>query len=273
MQVQVRHNQLPDLDRLSFLAAVIMLAYALARLVDLPERVFNLQLPGIFLAPRINTTTLVSLLVAALTITGAQWLLQDHPAMQNKSRLEHWLLPGLTAWVIEIPLSQLPLNPIWWIGFALGGALIILVLVAEYIAVDPDDILHTPASAVLVILSFSLFLVMASALRFSQTRLFFLLPVLGIAVFLVSLRTLHLRLHGKWAFLQAFLVTLVTLQIASGLHYWPVSPVAYGLVLLGPAYSLTSLLGNLEEGENIRQASIEPVIILILIWGIAIWIG
>ena len=270
MHEPARPSQFPDLNRLSFLGAVILLAYALARNVDLPERVFNLQLPGIFLAPRVNTGTLVSLLVAALTITGAHWLLQDHPALRKKNALEHWLLPGLTAWVIELPLSQLPLNPLWWAGFALGGGLIILVLIAEYIAVDPDDIWHTPASAVLISLSFSLYLVLATSLRFSQTRLFFLIPILGLASFLVSLRTLHLRLHGQWAFQQAFLVTFLTVQLAAAFHYWPLTPVAYGLVLLGPAYSLTSLLGNLAEGESIRQAAIEPAIILILVWGIAL---
>jgi len=270
MQAPAHRGQLPNLDRLSFLSAVVLLAYALARLVNLPERVFELQLPGIMLAPRLNTSSLVSLTVAALTITGAQWLLQDHPAMRKKSSLEHLLLPGLTAWVIELPLSQLPLNPLWWVGFALGGGLIILVLVAEYIAVDPDDIRHTFASAILITLSFSLYLVLATALRFSQTRLFFILPILGLASFLVSLRTLHLRLHGRWGFLQASIVTLVTLQFAAALHYWPATPVVYALALLGPAYSLTSFLANLSEGETLRQSAFEPVFILALVWGIAI---
>lgn len=270
MQSSSQSGQLPDLERLSFLAAVVLLAYALARLVILPERMFALQLPGIYLAPRLTPSTLVSLLVASLTIAGARWLLQDHPAQKNKSTLEHLLLPGLTALVVELPLSQLPLNPLWWLGYVLGGGLIILVLIAEYIAVDPDDLRHAPASAVLITLSFSLYLVLATSLRFSQTRLFFLLPILGTASFLVSLRTLRLRLHGRWAFTQAAIVSLVTLQFAAALHYWPVTPVAYALVLMGVAYSLTSWLANLAEGENIRQASIEPAIILVLVWGIAI---
>lgn len=270
MQVPAQQGRLPDFDRLSFLSAVVLLAYALARMVNLPERVFVFEFPGIILSPRINTSTLVSITVAALTIAGAQWLIQDHPALKKKSPIEHLILPGLTAWVVELPLSQLPLNPLWWVGFAMGGGLIILVLVAEYIAVDPDDIRHTLASAILITLSFSLYLVLATALRFSQTRLFFILPILGLASFLVSLRTLHLRLHGKWAFMQASIVTLVTLQLAAALHYWPATPVVYALALLGPAYTLTSFLANLSEGEHFRQAAFEPAVILALVWGIAI---
>lgn len=270
MHSPAHHGQLPNYDRLSFLSAVVLLAYALARMVNLPERIFVLELPGIILTPRLNTSTLVSITVAALTIAGAQWLIQDHPALGKKSPLEHLILPGLTAWVVELPLSQLPLNPLWWIGFALGGGLIILVLVAEYVAVDPDDVRHTFASAILITLSFSLYLVLATALRFSQTRLFFLLPILGLASFLVSLRTLHLRLHGRWGFFQASIVTLVTLQFAAALHYWPATPVAYGLALLAPAYALTSLLANLSEGESMRQAAFEPAAILALVWGLSI---
>jgi hypothetical protein len=264
-------NRLPNLDRLSALAAIILMAYTLARFVVLPERQLDLQLPGMYLALRLKTSTLLSLIVAGLTISGTRWLLQDHPALGKHSTLEHWLLPGLTAGVIELPLSQLPLSPLWWIGFALGGALIIFVLIAEYIAIDPDDAREPPAAAVLIILSYALFLVLAASLRFSQTRLFFLLPVLGLACFLVSLRNLRLRLHGQWAIIPSLLVALITTQIAAALHYWPLPPVAFGLAVVGPAYSLTSLLGNLSEGEPLQYAVVEPAIILTLVWIAAIW--
>ena len=68
MQETLRHSHLPDLNRLSLLAAAILIAYALARMVNLPERTFSIQLPGIFLAPHVDAGSLVSLLVAGLTI-------------------------------------------------------------------------------------------------------------------------------------------------------------------------------------------------------------
>ena len=140
----LKTRNLPDAERLSVLAATILLAYALARFVNLPGYELAIQLPGVYLSVEINVRTFVTLLVAGLTASGADWLLRDHPALGDRSTLEHWLLPALTAWVIGIPLFQTPPGPIWWAGFALGGGLLMLVLVAEYIAVDPEDIRQPP---------------------------------------------------------------------------------------------------------------------------------
>jgi len=116
------------------------------------------QLPGLYLSVPVNVQILVAFVVAALTAIGADWLLRDHPALRRRRTLEHWLLPALTAWVIGMPLFQLPLSPLWCGGFALGGALLILVLVAEYIVVDSEDARQAPAAAVLTAVSFALFL-------------------------------------------------------------------------------------------------------------------
>jgi hypothetical protein len=243
MQEVQRSAYLPDAERLSILSATILLAYALSQFVDLPGRQIAVQLPGIYLEAQVDVQPL----------------------------FEHWILPALTALVIAIPLAQVPLSTVWWLGFALGGAALILVLIAEYIAIDPDDMRMPLASAGLIAISFALFLALAVALRFSGARLFLILPGLSLAAGLVSLRALHLRLHGQWAPLQAGMVAFIVAQLVAVLHYWPLSPVPYGLVLLGPAYALTSLFARLEEGETPRQAILEPIVILLLVWGVAIW--
>jgi hypothetical protein len=267
-----RTSHLPNLDRLSTLTATVLLTFALSRFVDLPASKLGLQLPGFYLQVQIDPQSIVSLLIAGLTAAGMNWLLREHPGLDKQAVLEHQLLPGLTAWVINLPLSQIPFSPLWWIGFGLGGVLLTLVLIAEYIVVDPDDERFSPAAAVLTVLSFALYLVLASALRFAGWRLFQILPVLAIAVGLVSLRVLRFRLHQQWSFLQAGLVTLITTQIAAALHYWPITPVSFGLALLGPAYALTTLTGNLAEGEPLPQAGIEPFVVLGFIWLAAILI-
>jgi Protein of unknown function (DUF5656) len=272
MQELERHRHLPDADHLSVLVGTILLAFALAHFISLPVRQLSVQLPGIYLLINFGIQELVALLVALLTATGADWLLRDHPNRGKHLLVEHWLLPGLTAWAIGLPLLQLPLTPVWWIGFALGGILLILVLVAEYISIDPEDVRHPPAAAGLTAVSFALFLVLVAGLRFANTRLFLLLPALGLASGLVSLRTVHLRLNERWAFLEAGLVALVTIQMAAALHYLPVSPISFGLALLGPAYTLTNLLGSLAEGKPLRQAVWEPVVVLALIWGVTLLI-
>lgn len=268
----LKPRNLPDADRLSMLAATILLAYALARFVDLPAREMAIQLPGIYLAIQVNVPTAVTLLVAGLTATGSDWLLRQHPAIQDKSTFEHWLLPALTAWVIGIPLFQLPLGPLWWIGFAIGGVLLMLVLVAEYISVDPDDVRQPAAAAGLTAVSFALYLILSIVLRQAGIRLFLLFLALTLAGGLVSLRSLQLRLQGRWAVTQAGLIALISGQIAAGLHYMPLSPVTFGLIMLGPTYALTSLIANLAEKEPLRQAITEPALVLIIVWGTSLWI-
>jgi len=266
------HRYLPDTNRLSVLVATIFLAYALSRYINLPVSQLALQLPGIYLAVPIDVQTFIALLVAGLTATGTNWLLRDHPAMGKRKTAEHLLLPALTAMVIALPLFQLPLGLFWWISFSLGGAVLVLVLIAEYIAVDPEDMRHAPASAGLTAVAFALYLVLAASLRYTGLRLFLMLPILSLSVSLVSLRTLRLRLYRQWSLVQVVVITLITAQLAAALHYWPISPVSFGLALLGPAYALTSLLGDLAEGETLRNAMLEPLIVLILVWLSAIWL-
>jgi hypothetical protein len=265
-------SYLPSADKLSVLAAIILLAYALTPFVDLPARDFSFELPGFFLSIELNVRTLVAFLVAGLTASGADWLLRDHPLLADKPTIQHWLLPALTSLVIGVPLFQLPFSPIWWAFFAVGGALLMLVLVAEYIVVFPEDSRYAPASAGLVAVSFALFLTLAIVLHSAGTRLFFILPALIVAGGLVSLRTLRLRSGTSWKFLEAFVTALVMAQIAAALHYWPLNPITFGLAVLGPTYALTTLLSSLNEGETIKQALLEPGMVLLVVIVVVIWI-
>jgi hypothetical protein len=267
----LKPRYLPDVDRLSVLAATILLAYVLARWVNIPLRDFSLQLPGFFFAFQLNVRTLVVLLVAGLTASGADWLLRDHPGLVNKNTVEHWLLPALTAWVIGFPLFQLQFGVLWLLVFLSGGILLTLVLVAEYIVVDPGDVRHPAASAGLTAVSFALFLTLVVVLRLSHVRLYVMLLAVTLAVGLVSLRTLHLRLHGQWKVIEAIVVDLIVVQIAAALHYWPLTPVPFGMALLGPAYAVTSLISNLEEGELFPQALLEPGLVMAFVLVVVLW--
>ncbi|UCH59954.1 MAG: hypothetical protein JSV61_00345 [Anaerolineales bacterium] len=269
----MKQHHLPDTNRLSVLVAIILLAYALARFIDIPGRDLAVQFPGVYFEITLNINTIVAFLVAGLTATGADWLLRQHPSAKEHSIFDHWLLPSLTSWVIGIPLFQLSLSPQWWLGFIIGGILLTCVLIAEYITIDPEDERHPLAAAGLTALSFALFLSLAISLRFAGFRLFLTLPALSLGVGLISLRTLHLRLHGRWAIIQSATIALTCAQITAALHYMPVSPVSFGLFLLAPSYAFTSAISNLAENKTIRASLIEPLIVLSLVIGTAIWIN
>jgi hypothetical protein len=266
------HRHLPDSNRLSVLTAVILLAYALTRVIALPPLAIQTNVLGIGMTFRISASAVVSILVAGLTATGMDWLLRSHPHFHQKNTLEHWILPALTAWIIGTSIYSLADNPLWWLAFLLGGVFLVLICVAEYVAVDPDDSRYGVAVASLTGLSFVLLLILITALRTVGMRLIAFLPPLFLAVWLVSIRTLHLRLGGKWEFFWSLGIAFIVTQLAAPLHYWRLSPLQFGLLLLGPAYALTSLAVNLNEEQPFTRAMTEPLIALAIVWGLS-WAG
>lgn len=276
MQSQAPTRNLPNSERLSVLAATILLAYALTRFIDLPGWVLEAHPLGILVSIHINVQTIIPLLVAGIMAAGTSWLLSDHPALQGETPrgpgLEHWLLPAVVAWVISIPLSQSPAGYQWMLGLFIAGGVLILILTAEYIAIDPEDLRQPIAEASLSAFSFAAYLVLAIALRAAETRLYLILPAMALTAGVVSLRTWHLRLGGEWAWIEAGLVVVIVGQIAAALHYWPLPPISYGLAMLGPAYAMTTLVSNMAQGATLRQALAGPLALLAITWGAAWWI-
>jgi hypothetical protein len=263
---------LPDSNRVSVLAAMIILAYTLANFVVIPQQNISAQMPGFYLDISINISTFTSILVAGLMATGSDWLLRDHPALKGKPTFSHWILPALTALVIGVPLNQLPYGLLWWSGLLLGTLVLVLVLFGEYISIDVSDIRHPLAAAGLTAVAYTLFLVLVSALRSEELRLFIIVPILTLAVWLVCMRTMHLRLHGEWTVYEAAVIAFIVGQIAAAFHYWPLSPIAYGLALLGLVYALNSLICGLIEEKPLQKIVWEPIITIVLTWSAAFWI-
>jgi hypothetical protein len=263
---------LPDSNHIGVLTSTVLLAFALARLIKTPDFSLQIQLPGFFFLLPLNLSTAMSFLTAGLSATGMDWLLRGHPALHGRPTFQWWILPTLTTFVIGVPLSILPDGYPWWIGFALGGAFIFFVFLAEYIVVDADAPFYTSAMAGLTAISYTLFFILAVALRYSGARLYILAPALFFAAGFASLRILHLRFSGRWEYAWAAGIAFVCIQIAAGLHYWPLSPTQFGLMLVGPLYGLTNLAANLGEDQPARRAALEPAVATVLCWGLAVFI-
>ena len=266
------HRYLPDASRVSVLTVCILLAYALTRVVNAQDYTFGFTLADVDLAFKVNINMALSILAGGLAATGVDWLLRSHPSIEPGETVEHWLLPTLMALVLGVALYALPTGTYWWIGFGLGGILLVVIFRSEYAAVDPGDASYPMATATLVALSYTLVLILAVALRSAGVRLVILAPALFLTAGLASLRILHLRLNEHWLPGWAIGIALIATQLGTALHYWPVTPVQYGLALLGPVYALSSLAVNLVEEVPFRRAVIEPAIVLGLIWGLVFWL-
>jgi hypothetical protein len=265
-------QNLPNRDRLSVLISVILLAFTLTHFIEMPIWEPSLQLPGIYLALQFSIQNIVLFLVAGLTAAGADWLFHDHPALAQRKTVSYWMLPALTVIGIGIPLLQLPFGIAWWVGLFIGGAVLTLVLIGEYISIDSHDIRQPLAAAVLIAVSFSLFLVLMAGLHMVQMRVFILVPAVFLGTWLVSLRSLHLRMHGEWLVYESVLIAFIISQFSAGLIYWPISSLQFSLLLLGPAYALNSIMISLIEGKKFRELVVEPLIVITLTLGAVLWI-
>lgn len=253
--------------------AVLLLAYAVARFIQVPGLNISLNFAGVFIPLQIDIDTLIAVLVAGLTATGTDWLLQSHPDLGQQRRLGHWLLPAMTAWVLTLPLANLPLSPFWWLVFAGSAALILTVLIAEYISINHENRLYSGASLALSALAFGLFLILAISLRAIGMRLVLILPTIAAAAFLVSARIHLLRSQTRWAWAQSLAIALLCAQIGAALHYLPLSAISFGLALLGLLYGLTIYAAALNGGQTGREAANEPLVALGLFWGLALLVN
>jgi hypothetical protein len=269
--MQENRSYLPSADRVGVLIASILLTFALTQLIQSPRYTLTITLPGFYFAYPLTLGTAMTILAAALTATGMDWLTSSHPTLGKKSNIEHLLLPTLTTFVIGAPLALLDGIP-WWIGFTFGAVILLIVFQAEYITINPSAPSYGFARAGLTALSYALFLILVTSLRISGVRMFLLVPIIFIAAGLICLRILHLDGTDRWDFPWAAGIAFVCAQIGAGFHYWPLLPIQFGLALTGPLYGLTLLSVNLTENIPLRRATLGPLIIITLTWVSAIFL-
>ncbi|MEW6403450.1 MAG: hypothetical protein AB1649_16765 [Chloroflexota bacterium] len=262
----------PDADRFGVLIASVLLTYALTRLVQTPRFILEIDLRGFYFAYPITLSTAMTLLAAGLTATGMDWLIRSHPSLGEKRPVEHLILPTLTTFIIGVPLAVLPDGAAWWIGFGVSASILAAVFWAEYVSVDPSAPYYAFARAGLTSLSYALFLILVTGLRFSVIRMFLLIPAVFITAGVISLRILHLDGTNRWDFPWAIGIGLICAQISAGLHYWPLSPVQFGLALTGPLYALSMLSMSLTENVPLRRAMVGPGVIIGIAWSAAIFV-
>jgi len=271
-----RHKSYPDINRLSIVAAAIMLAFALTQLVSLPERFISFLIFGVDFKFLLDFQTVIQILTVILAATGMDWLIHSHPDHANyQSRwayTRHWFLPVLTTFVIGIALNSFSGGASWWVIFGFGSFFLIAVLIAEYNVVSTEDLLHPVATVGLISLSFALFLLLAIAISSANLRLYIRLPILALGLLMVTSRTLNLRLRKRligWA----AIISLVVSEVAVGLHYLPVSPIQYGIWLVGLTYGITAITVAFHEARENSAFWVEPlgmmivVVLVSVVWG------
>ena len=265
-------QELPNSDQLSIVAAVILVGYLLLPYLEIPARQITINLFNLHLFFEFQFTALIAFLLASLAAVGSSWLIQSHPRYEGQSVVLYTVLPALSAWVISIPLSRVEIGLQWWVLFILAAAFLIAVLTAEYISLDPSDERHAFATMGLTALSFALYLFLAISISGAGLRLYAVISTLGIAIFPIALRTLNLRLNGQWHFEWALGITLVVAQFAFALHYLPLSPILFGMIMLTFSFTLVNLAEAFIQGTPLKNIWIESgtIAILLILLGVGL---
>ena len=153
----------PSRDQLSVITAAIVLAYALARLLDLPAREVTATLFGTALGFELSGPFLMLVFSAALISAGAEMVIRAHPHFAGqpaRRTLIHWILPGATALVMGAALNQTAGSPLWWVSLGFSVVALVVVLIAEYLVVDPQDPRRERAALTLTTLAYLLALIL-----------------------------------------------------------------------------------------------------------------
>lgn len=234
----------PDIDRLSTLAALVLLVYGLVRILSLPTLAIDFAVLGVVIPLTVNTRLIMLILAASLSVIAADWLVASHPLAEEEGRrYEAWILPGLAALAIGGLVTRLPEGPLLWLGLILAAAALIAVLIAEYLVTDRQDPRYPFAARGLEALAYLLILEGLFTLRASNVRAVFLVPASLTGTAAVSWRLLRLWLPERRSLFYAVIVGWFTSQLAWGLHYWPLLPAQEALLLLLLFYVVHGLIG------------------------------
>ena len=225
-----------DLDRLSMLLAMLVLGNVLFQFVELPGRVYQLDVLGSPLQLRASGTLLLISLMVGLASTGTSLVLHDHPLL-----LEHperavtlcWILPGMLAGLSSYLLSIAPTRPIWLSGLIVSAIAMGLTVAAEYAAVHPDAPSYATARLALNVLAylmaFALFVIIyRTRTRSLVTGTMMLLTATILAFDLLSVAGVGVKRMLPFT----AIVGLIVGESTWALNYWPVSAWVGGLLLL-----------------------------------------
>jgi len=249
---------LPDREQLSSLTALVLITLSLVRLVSLPEVSFSFTTLGLLVQFKINTRLLFLFLAAALTTSGADWLMKTHPGFSaEKSTIPHWIIPMLTAYAGGALVTSLQAGIPMWIGLGIIVILLLSTFISEFIVISPEDERYPAAAAGLLALSYLLLTVSFFVIRSAGMRMLFSFPVVFIITTAVTWRLLLLKSKSPSIIPYAASIGLILAEVHVGLRYLPILPLQEALVLFIMVYASNSLMILHLENKITLQAVME----------------
>jgi hypothetical protein len=160
--------------------------------------------------------------------------------------------------VLGAGLERLPDGPAWWGGLALAALTLMVVLIAEYTVVDPEDPGHDAAGLTLSALAYGLALVLFALLhnagaRAATAAIIAGAVAAGLAWRLFALGGTSLRRSA----LYATLVGLICAEALWAVMYWRAGTGLAAALLMVVFYLAAGLAGQQLAGRLTRRVWLE----------------
>jgi hypothetical protein len=247
---------------LSALTALVLLTYTLLRVVSLPTYEASVTVFTFRVSLQLNAQFLLLSLVSALTIAGVDWLIELHPRKKSGwERIQHWIIPGMAAIGAGSIVSRIPQGPWLWLGLVIAAFILVAVLVAEFIMVDPVDPRHDFVALALTTLGFLLIIGLLFAMRVAALRAILAIPLTMVAGSALSWRLARMRPSYEGAVRYAIAIGGLLAQLGWGLHYLALDPWRAAMILGLGLYLGNGMTQTIESDESSRSRMAELIII------------
>ena len=177
---------------------------------------------------------------------------------------------GITDWQVLNNLADVPFK---WLVLIIGGMFLLLVILAEYIVLNPEDYRAPLGTALLTAIAYAMILALSVSLESTDQRLIVSLPAIGLGGGILSMRILQLQTGKQWPVLESSASLLVIVQFGAVLHYLPLTPLPYGILVLGTMFSVVNFVINLQNKVSLTRAAIEAAVSFVLTAIIALWLN
>lgn len=256
-------------NEINTLTGILLTVYVLTIFIDRSIVVFPIRISGFSLDINWKMIDIAAPASGLLSSLGLLQIIDGKSSVKRKELLVHGIIPFTSAFSLGVVLRNTAVGLNWWLMLFFGGFLLFLVFKAETVIVNPNDNRNVIAEIVLTGLSYATFLITCIAVHINLSRLILELPVIALVAFLIAVRLFVLRIpgvkHERWA----VWITVLMIQIATALHYWPLNSLAYSVLMFLCFDVLVNSMILLSHGfsfSEIRRKQIIPVIVLFILW-------
>lgn len=257
-------------EQLSLLVGMNVLGLTLSLLLVLPERKYDLTILGTQADIVFSGPWLFALLLSVMTAAGVESIMRSHPRVhlsETPYTAIMWILPCLlvagTALILPLFRDSAPFAVFTILA---AGALLVLVVLGEYLTVDLRDPAYAFARLGLNLAVYLAALASFQTIYAFKLRSIFSASLIGVAAALLALellRSSEADVRRTW--LYAITIGLGVGEALWALNYWSVSPLVGGVILLILFYLLSGLSQQYLFGKLSWRTVVEFAVVVAIV--------